>query len=106
MPLQGETISRGSLDVEDLLFACSRFIQTRSVAAIPEDAISALEGQLKNAMYGSRRARAARRQRLLVSQVIPLMAYTAPKGHFFGLHPGDPGRIGIWNDRLRFVPSD
>jgi hypothetical protein len=104
MSLKGETISRGTLEVEDLLFAFSRYIQTRGVAAIPEDAVCALEGQLRSTVFGTRRTRSARRQKLLVSRVIPLMSLTAPKGYFFGLHPGDPGRIGVWSDRLRFVP--
>jgi hypothetical protein len=31
-----------------------------------------------------------------------LLEDISPKGCFFGLHPGEPGRLGFWDKSIRF----
>ena len=34
------------------------------------------------------------------------MEMASPEKYYFGLHPGDPGRIGFWPENLRFHPDE
>jgi hypothetical protein len=67
--------------------------------------LSALECRLADAVYyGSREDGRKKRIDLLTNDVFSMLAQMAPNGFFFGIHPGDPGRVGFWPRSLRFSP--
>ena len=89
------------------MFHCLGFISRTDIAMDRADMeiLSILERKLADMVYyGDPEADQKKRMGLLIDSVLPLMKRVAPSGYFFGIHPGDPGRIGFWPDRLRFNP--
>ena len=41
---------------------------------------------------------------MLADGIFSMLERIFPENRFFGMHPGDPGRIGFRFDRLRFRP--
>jgi hypothetical protein len=95
-------VSEGSLFVDDLLYACLQFLQTEPMDPALTEVILSMEQKLANTVLGANASHAGRKESILLDEVFPLLEEIAPQGHFFGIHPGDPGRIGFWEDCLHF----
>jgi hypothetical protein len=104
---RSQVISKGSLDIDDLMFKCFGFITRKDIAAdqVDVELLSTLERKLANlAYYRSEKEARKKKMKLLIDSVFKFLERVSPPGFFFGIHPGDPGRIGFWPDRLRFAP--
>lgn len=100
-------ISKGSLDIDDLLFRCLGFVGRTEVILDPADMelLGALERRLAATVYYDDPKRSTdQRMELLIDGLFPVLRQMSPPGCFFGIHPGDPGRVGFWSDTLRFHP--
>ena len=101
------TISKGSLDVDDLLFCCLDFVCKNNIAMDSADIefLSAMEGRMADMVYfdNSEETR-EKKLEMLTDGLFTMLERISPENCFFGIHPGDPGRIGFWPDRLRFQP--
>ena len=95
-------VSKDSLFVDDLLYACLQFLQTEPIDPVLNEVILAMEQKLANTLLGADSAQKDRKERILLDEVFPLLEDIAPKGHFFGIHPSDPGRVGFWENSLHF----
>ena len=105
---QSYIISTGTLDADDLMFHCLGFVSRTDIAMDHADLeiLSILERKLADVVYyGDPEVDQKKRMGLLIDRIFPLMKRVAPPGCFFGIHPGDPGRIGFWPDSLRFNPA-
>jgi hypothetical protein len=98
-------VSKGTLFVDDLVCECMRFIQTEELDPVLTELIVSIEGKLKDSAYRDKKARPDHREKILLEDIFPLLEEIAPVGHFFGIHPGDPGRVGFWEDGLHFHGS-
>jgi len=67
--------------------------------------LASLERRLADIVYYSE-YEDGRKKRIdmLTNEFFSMLGQTAPQGLFFGLHPGDPGRVGFWPRSLRFSP--
>jgi hypothetical protein len=67
--------------------------------------LASLERRLADTVYYSD-YEDGRKKRIdmLTNDIFSMLAQIAPQGYFFGLHPGDPGRVGFWPQSLRFSP--
>ena len=102
---QSRLISKGSLDIDDLLFRCFGFISKKDIKIdqIDIELINTLERKLANLVYYQRSRKAReKKMNLLIDSVFTILERVSPPGFFFGVHPGDPGRIGFWPSHLRF----
>ena len=99
-------VSKGSLFIDDLLFTCFRFLQTEPLDPALSEVVLSMEQKLVNALLGAGSSQADRKEYILLDEVFPLLEALAPKGHFFGIHPSDPGRVGFWENGLRFSPPN
>jgi hypothetical protein len=67
--------------------------------------LNAIERRLANIVYYDNPEQSRKKKiKLLISRIFLMLERISPEGCFFGIHPGDPGRIGFWPDRLRFQP--
>ena len=95
------------MDVDDLLHRCLGFVCNTGIGMDQSDMelVGAIERRLANIVYyddsqGSRK----KKMNLLIDAIFVLLQRVSPKGCFFGIHPGDPGRVGFWPERLHFQP--
>ena len=95
-------VSKDTLFVDDLLFACLHFLQTEPIDPALTEIIQAMEQQVANTVLGPVPPQADQKEHILLDEIFPLLEGMAPKGHFFGIHPSDPGRVGFWENGLRF----
>lgn len=66
----------------------------------------AAEHRMANMVYfGDPQDNREKRMQLLTNGVFSMLKRIAPRGCFFGIHPGDPGRVGFWPKSLRFEKS-
>ncbi len=67
--------------------------------------IAALERRMANIVYyDNPEKNRKKRMKLLTKNVFSILERISPKDCFFGIHPGDPGRVGFWPESLRFQP--
>jgi hypothetical protein len=95
-------VSKDSLLVDDLLFACLQFLQIEPIDPALTEIIQAMEQKLADTVLSAERVQSERKERILLDEIFPLLEKMAPQDHFFGIHPSDPGRVGFWEDSLRF----
>jgi hypothetical protein len=98
-------ISRDSLDIDDLLFRCLGFVCNKTFAMDQSDIemIAALERRMADIVYyDDPKKNRNRRMELLTKNVFSILERISPEDCFFGIHPGDPGRLGFWPESLRF----
>jgi len=102
---RSHTISKGTLDIDDLLYRCFGFVCR---ANLPMDQtemeiLAATERCMAGMVYyGNPKTNRKKRMRLLTKNVFSMLERISPRGCFFGIHPGDPGRVGFWPKSLRF----
>jgi hypothetical protein len=105
---RSHAISKGTLDVDDLLFRCFGFVCKTHFPMDQSDIelLTAMEHRMANAVYyGNPHDNREKRMQLLTKSVFSALKRIAPRGCFFGIHPGDPGRVGFWSKSLRFQGS-
>ena len=93
--------------MDDLLYRCIDFISKSDIALDQSDIeiFISLECKLAGLLYyGNAKQARKMKIRLLIDRVFTILQRISPAGCFFGIHPGDPGRIGFWPDPLRFEP--
>jgi hypothetical protein len=95
-------VSKDSLFVDDLLFACLHFLQTEPIDPALTEIIQAMEQKVADTILSAERGQSNIKEHILLDEVFPLLENMAPKDHFFGIHPSDPGRVGFWEENLRF----
>ncbi|WP_167527538.1 hypothetical protein [Desulfosarcina alkanivorans] len=103
---RSHAISKGTLDIDDLLFNCFGFA-CNNVAVDPSDIeiLISLEQRMAGMVYyRDPECTREKRMKLLTEGIFSMLERISPKGSFFGIHPGDPGRVGFWPDSLRFQP--
>jgi hypothetical protein len=104
---RSHAISKGSLDVDVLLFRCFDFVCKNNIAMDPSDIeiLSALENRLADVVYFDNTEETRKKKmEMLTDGVFSMLEQISPENCFFGIHPGDPGRIGFWPEDLRFQP--
>lgn len=102
---RSHVISQDSMDVDDLMHRCLGFVCNRSISIDQNDIelLSAIERRLANMVYYDDSERSRKKKiKLLINVIFGMLSRISPEGCFFGIHPGDPGRVGFWPDRLRF----
>jgi hypothetical protein len=105
---RSHAVSKGTLDIDDLLFRCFGFIcQTHfPMDQADLELMIATEHRMANTVYfGNPQDNREKRMQLLTDNVLSVLKRIAPRGCFFGIHPGDPGRVGFWPNSLRFQKS-
>lgn len=105
---RSHVISQDSMDVDDLMHRCLGFVCNGNIAMDQNDIelLGAIERRLANMVYYDDPDRSRKKKiKLLVSRIFLMLERISPEGCFFGIHPGDPGRVGFWPDRLRFQPE-
>ncbi len=93
------------MDVDDLLHRCLGFVCNRGIRMDQSDIelLGAIERRLANIVYYDHSQRSRKKKvNLLTDAIFVLLHRFSPEGCFFGIHPGDPGRVGFWPDRLHF----
>ena len=105
---RSHVISQDSMDVDDLMHRCLGFVCNGNIALDQNDIelLGAIERRLADMVYYDKPGRSRKKKiKLLISRIFLMLERISPEGCFFGIHPGDPGRVGFWPDRLRFKPE-
>jgi hypothetical protein len=42
------------------------------------------------------------KKNVLFNNIFDILEDISPRGCFFGIHPGDPGNLGFWDNSLTF----
>jgi hypothetical protein len=92
----------GTLDVDDLVYKCFGFLSSQKLDRETIERTAKAEQNLLEAVY-LKDANEGHEQKMevLVDEIFDILEDISPKDCFFGLHPGDPGRIGFWPNSLR-----
>jgi hypothetical protein len=96
------------MDVDDLMHRCLGFVHNWNIDMDQNDIelLGAIERSLANLVYYDNPDHSRKKKlNLLISRIFFMLERISPEGYFFGIHPGDPGRVGFWPDRLRFQPE-
>lgn len=95
-------VSADTLDIEDLSYRCINFMQTQPVHCDLDEMLIYLNNCMLDNVYVDADKRHRRQKNILFGDVFRMLESMAPKGCFFGMHPGDPGRLGFWKKSLRY----
>jgi hypothetical protein len=100
---RSHVVSKGTLFADDLTYKCLHFLQTSKMDRSLTELIAYLEGQYREMIAScTNRDQNEQQTEILYDEIFPLLEDTAPKGCFFGLHPGDPGRLGFFNKHILY----
>jgi hypothetical protein len=99
---KNEPVSTDTLFVEELADNCLRFLVSLDLDPLTAERLQAIEQRFAAAVYLHDGRSQADKKRTLCQSMFNLLEDISPKGCFFGLHPGEPGRLGYWDKSIRF----
>jgi len=100
---QSYTVSKGTLEAEQLFANCLHFLQTSKMDRSLTEFIAHMEDRYREInSAGAPQNKERKAVKLLCGEILPLLETAAPEGHYFGFHPGDPGRLGFFRQDLLY----
>jgi hypothetical protein len=99
------SVSSGTLDVDELVCNCSRFLQSLQLDAAAADRLFAAEKKIAVLIDLEDDTARTGKKNILFNYFFKILEDISPKGCFFGIHPGDPGKLGFWDKSIKFSPD-
>jgi hypothetical protein len=99
---KNESVSTGTLFVEDLADNCLRFLMSLDLDPTTSERLQAVEQRFAAAVYLNNGSSQMNKKRVLCKSMFKILEDISPEGCFFGPHPGEPGMLGFWDESLRF----
>jgi len=98
------SVSTGTLDVDELVYKCFDFLRSLQLDAVTSARLLVAEQRLAAATYLNDDSTQPAKRNVLFDNLFEILEDLSPRGCFFGIHPGDPGNLGFWDQSLKFSP--
>ena len=96
------SVSTETLDVDELVYNCFGFLRTLPVDTVTAERLEAAEQRLAASIYLNDDSLEPEKKNVLFNNIFKILEDISPRGCFFGIHPGDPGNLGFWDNSLTF----
>ena len=102
---RNEIVSSGTLDVDRLVYNCFGFLRSLRFDPATAERLAAAEQRLSASVYMNEDPHQPDKMQVLLDDIFQILEDISPRGCFFGIHPGDPGRLGFWDKSVKFNPG-
>jgi hypothetical protein len=94
------SVSTGTLHVDELVYNCFGFLRTLPADPVTAERLQATEQRLAASIYLNDDSPKMDKKNVLFNNIFEILEDISPRGCFFGIHPGDPGNLGFWDNSL------